>query len=124
MNTYQFAQEWNDIRWGTMMPIAVMIGAKFVQLRARGLCSFAVTDPALLKEQIPDPENLAAYVKSLIAQSITEMIGERSAEVSQVSELIAIDKMIIQTLQLRLESKFNAIGLTLKNVSIEAIESL
>jgi membrane protease subunit (stomatin/prohibitin family) len=124
MQTYQFAQEWNDIRWGTVMPIAIMIGTKFVQLRARGICSFAVTDPARLKEQIPDPENLTLYVKSLLTQMITEMIGERSAEVSEVAELTTIDKMIIQTLQPRLESKFNAIGLTLKNVSIEAIESL
>jgi membrane protease subunit (stomatin/prohibitin family) len=124
MQTYQFAQEWNDIRWGTVMPIAIMIGTKFVQLRARGICSFAVTDPARLKEQIPDPENLTVYVKSLLTQMITEMIGERSAEVSEVAELTTIDKMIIQTLQPRLESKFNAIGLTLKNVSIEAIESL
>jgi membrane protease subunit (stomatin/prohibitin family) len=124
MNAYQSAQEWNDLRWGTVMPVTVMIGSNLVQVRARGNCSFAVTDPARLEEQVPNPDNLTAYVKSLLAQTITDMIGERSGEVSDVAQLTAITAQTIQTLQTKLESKFNAIGLQLKNVSIETIESL
>jgi membrane protease subunit (stomatin/prohibitin family) len=124
MNAYQLAQEWNDLRWGTVMPVTVMIGSKLVQVRARGICSVAVTDPARLEEKVPDPENLTAYVKSLLAQTITDMIGERSGEVSDVAQLTAITAQTIQTFQTNLESKFNPIGLQPKNVTIEAIESV
>jgi membrane protease subunit (stomatin/prohibitin family) len=124
MNAYQLAQEWNDLRWGTVMPVTVMIGSKLVQVRARGICSVAVTDPVRLEEKVPDPDNLTAYVKSLLAQTITDMIGERSGEVSDVAQLTAITAQTVQTLQTNLESKFNPIGLKLKNVNIEAIETL
>jgi membrane protease subunit (stomatin/prohibitin family) len=124
MNAYQLAKEWNDLRWGTVMPVTVMIGSKLVQVRARGICSVAVTDPARLEEKVPDPDNLTAYVKSLLAQTITDMIGERSGEVSEVAQLIAITSQTVQAFQTNLESKFNPIGLQLKNVTIEAIESV
>jgi membrane protease subunit (stomatin/prohibitin family) len=124
MNVYQLAQEWNDLHWGTGMPVTVMIASKLVQVRARGSCSVAVADPALLEEKVPDPENLTAYVKSLLAQTFTDSIGERSAEVSDVAQLTAITPQMIQTFQTQLESKFNPIGLKLKNVTVEAIETL
>jgi membrane protease subunit (stomatin/prohibitin family) len=124
MNTYQLAQEWNDIRWGTVMPVTVMIGSDLVQVRARGSCSLAVTDPSRLEAHVPDPDNLTAYVRSLLVQTITDMIGERSGEVSDVMQLTAITAQTIQTLQTKLELKTNLVGLHLKNVSIETIERL
>ena len=124
MNAYQLAQEWNDLRWGTVMPVAVMIGSKLVQVRARGSCSLAVTDPARLEEKVPDPGNLAAYVKSLLAQTITDMFGERSGEVSDVAQLTAIIPQTIQALRTTLEPKLDLVGLKIKNVTIETIESL
>lgn len=124
MTAYQLSQAWNDLRWGTVMPVTVMISSKLVQLRAWGSCSLAVTDPARLEEKVPDPDNLTAYVKSLIAQSITDMLGERSGEVSDVTQLTAITAQTIQALQTTLEPKFNVVGLRLKDVTIETIESL
>jgi membrane protease subunit (stomatin/prohibitin family) len=124
MNAYQLAQEWNDLRWGTVMPVAVMIGSTFVQVRARGSFSLAVTDPRRLEEQVPDPDNLPATVKSLLAQTITDMLGERSAEVSNIAQLVTVTPQTIQALRTILEPKFNALGLQLKNVTIEAIENL
>ena len=124
MNAYQSGQEWNDLRWGTVMPVTVMIASKLVEVRARGICSVAVADPARLEEKVPDPDNLPAYVKSLLAQTISDLIGERSGEVSDVAQLTAITAQTVQTFQTNLESKLNPIGLKLKNVTIEAIESL
>jgi len=124
MTGYQISQEWNDLRWGTVMPVVVMIGSKLVQLRARGSCSVAVSDAARLDEKVPDPENLPAYVKSLLTQSITDMLGERSTEVSDIAQLTVITPQTIQAFQAALDSKFTTIGLQLKNVTIEAIESL
>ena len=124
MNAYQSAQEWDNLRWGTIMPVTVMIGSIFVEVRARGICSFAVADPVSLEEQVPDPDNLTTYVKSLLAQSIADLLGERSGEVSDIVQLTAITAQTIQTLQTKLDSKFSAIGLRLKSISIETIESL
>jgi membrane protease subunit (stomatin/prohibitin family) len=124
MNAYQLSQEWNDLRWGTVMPVVVMISSKMVQVRARGSCSLAVTDPRRLEEKVPDPDNLAAYVRSLLVQTITDMLGERSGEVSDVAQLTAISAQTIQALQTKLEPQFNAVGLQLKSVTIETIESL
>ena len=124
MNVYQLAQEWTDLRWGTVMPVTVMIASKLAEVRVRGVCSVAVTDPVRLEEKVPDPEHLTAYVKSLLALTITDMIGERSGEVSDVAQLTAITTQMVQAFQANLETKFNPIGLKLKNVTIEAIESL
>ena len=124
MNVYQLAQEWTDLRWGTVMPVTVMIASKLAEVRVRGVCSVAVTDPVRLEEKVPDPENLTAYVKSLLVQTITDLIGERSGEVSDVAQLTTITTQMVQAFQANLETKFNPIGLKLKNVTIEAIESL
>jgi membrane protease subunit (stomatin/prohibitin family) len=124
MSTYQSAQEWNDVRWGTVMPVVVMLGSKVVQMRARGSCSLAVTDPLRLEEKVPDPDSLPAYVKSLLAQTITDMLGERSGEVSDVAQLVDITPQTVQAFQAKLEPKFTVVGLKIKSVTIEAIESL
>jgi membrane protease subunit (stomatin/prohibitin family) len=124
MTAYPLSQEWNDLHWGTVMPVVVMIGSKVVQFRVRGVCSLAVTGPERLEEKVPDPENLAAYVKSLLVQTITDMLGERSSEVSDVAQLTAITPQTVQAFQALLEPKFNAVGLKVKSVTIEAIESV
>lgn len=124
MDTYQVAQEWNDLLWGVPMPVAVMVGSSFARVRAWGECSVAVTDLLRLAEQMPDPANIPAWVKSVVVSTFTDLIGERGGEVSDVAQLTAVTPEIIQMLQTKLESKFNAIGLRLKNVSIGKIESL
>jgi membrane protease subunit (stomatin/prohibitin family) len=124
MNAYQLAQEWNDLQWGTVMPVTVMIGSELVQMRARGICSVAVSDPLQLEQKIPDPDNLVAFVKSLLAQVITDMLGKLSSDASNVGQLITITAETIQVLRVQLEPKFTAIGLRLKDVSIQVIEKL
>jgi membrane protease subunit (stomatin/prohibitin family) len=106
------------------MPVAVKVGSRFVEVRARGSFSVAVIDPAALAVKVPDPENLTAYLRSLVTSSVTEMIGERSYEVSTVAQLTAITAQTTQELQTKLEAKFKDLGLQLKKVSIEALESL
>jgi membrane protease subunit (stomatin/prohibitin family) len=124
MNAYQSNQEWNDLRWGTGMPVTVMIGSNVVELRARGTFSLAVTDLLRLEQQVPDPDALGATVRSLLVQAITDMLGERSSEVSQVAQLTAINAQTVQALQGRLEPKLTLLGLRLKNVVIDTIESV
>jgi membrane protease subunit (stomatin/prohibitin family) len=124
MTTYQTAQEYNDLRWGTVMPIALMIGSQFLQARARGTYSMTVSDVQLLQQQVPDPDELITQVRSLMANIITETIGELSQEVTSAAQLTTITEHTIQAFQAKIEPKFKALGLQLKAVSIEAIESV
>ena len=124
MNAYQLDQEWKDLRWGTVIPVAVMIGSKVIQVRARGCCSLAVTEPERLEEKVPLPDNLPAHVKALLVQSMTDMLGEQSAGASEVAQLTTVTPQTVQALQTILEPKFTALGLQIKNLSIEAVECL
>ena len=53
MNPYQPAQEYNDLRWGTIMPVMVMVGSAVAQVRARGNYSVKVADSTLLAQAVP-----------------------------------------------------------------------
>jgi membrane protease subunit (stomatin/prohibitin family) len=124
MTTYQPAQEYNDLRWGTGMPIPLMIGSQLAQVRARGTCSLMVIDIQRLQQQVPDPDDLTAHVRSLLASIMTETIGELSQEVTNVAQLTTVTEHTIRAFQVKLEPKFKELGLQLKAVSIEAIESV
>lgn len=124
MSAYKADQEWNDLFWGTGTPVSVMIGSDFAQVRARGKLSFVVTDPARLEAQVPDADQVAGLVKSILVAALTDLIGEQSGELSDIEQLTASAPQIIQALQTKLESKFKEAGLQLKGLSIEAIENL
>jgi membrane protease subunit (stomatin/prohibitin family) len=124
MSPYETDQEWNDLFWGTGMPVSIMIGSDFAQVRARGKLSFVVTDPTRLQAQVPDADQVAGLVKSILVSTLTDVIGEQSAEISDIAQLKASAPQIIQALQTKLESKFKEAGLQLKGLSMEAIENL
>jgi len=124
MASYQLAQEFVNLRWGTMMPIAVMVNSNIVQLRARGNFSAIVADPARLSAEVPDPENLASFLQSFAVITITDMIGMSSSSASDVRQLTTVTAQTVQAFQTELDSKFNSIGLKLKDASIDAIESV
>ena len=124
MAPYQLAQEFVNLRWGTMMPIAVMFNSNVVQLRARENFSAIVADPARLSAEIPDPENIASFLQSFAVITITDMIGMQSSSAPDVRQLTTITAQTVQTFQAEFDSKFKSIGLKLKDASIDAIESV
>jgi len=124
MSPEQPAQEYNHVRWGTMMPATVKVGSKIVQLRARGEFSAAVNDRTRLTAQVPDLENLEAYLKNLVVSTVLDLIAILSQQASSVDQLKAVSTGAAQTLQEMLTPKFQAVGLQLKAVVIEAVESL
>lgn len=124
MNSDKTEREWNDLFWGTGMPVSVMIGSDFAQVRARGTLSFVVTDPGRLEAQVADADQAAGLVKSILVSTLTDVIGEKSAEFSDIEQLTASAPQILQALQAKLESKFKEVGLQLKGLNIEAIENL
>jgi len=124
MNSYQLAQEFIGLRWGTRMPISVMVNSTFVQLRARGTFSAIVVDPTQLVAEEPDPENIASHLQSVAVNTITDILGELSMSASDVGQLTTVPAQVVETFQTQLESRFKAMGLQLKEARIEAIESL
>ncbi len=124
MNAYNVGQEYNNLRWGTMMPIALSVGSQFVQVRARGTCSVMVQDVERFQQQVSNPAEAAVYVQSLMAVALSDMFGERSAAVSDIKELTTINEATVQALRSRFEPKCNEVGLQLKALSIDAIETI
>ena len=124
MNTYQPEQQLVDLRWGTLMPIMTMVNSNLVQLRARGKFSAIIADPAKFSIEVPDPNNPQSYLNSIIVTAITDMLIGSSQTASDVGQLTTVTYQTVEALHTVLESKFMAIGLQLKDVSIDAIESL
>jgi membrane protease subunit (stomatin/prohibitin family) len=94
------------------------------RLRARGTCALTVREPTLLEKQIADPDNLPAQLNALLASTITDVLGELSSQASDLNQVTAITEQTRQALQSSLEPKCAALGLQLKAVKIEAIESV
>jgi membrane protease subunit (stomatin/prohibitin family) len=124
MNPYSCNQEYNDLFWGTRMPVAVMIGSDIVELRARGDYSLIVKDPQKLQEQVPDPDDLESYLGSFLSLYVVEFIGELSCAASNVTQLTVVTDQTCMALQAKLEPRLNELGLQLKAVRIEAIEKI
>lgn len=122
MNTNPFAQEYNDLRWGTLMPVWVKVGAEVVQVRARGTCSVSVVDPSKAAGEVENPEDLEEYLRSQAAAVVTDVIGERARQVPDVLHLTTISPETVQLFQEKLDARCCAFGLKLKSVRIEALE--
>jgi membrane protease subunit (stomatin/prohibitin family) len=124
MSAYQINQEFSDLRWGTMMPVTVMVGSDIVEVRARGTLAVIVVDPGPLAAALPDPDDLPGYLRSQVLPAITDLIGERSTQAANKAQLTAVTPETHQTLQAQLEPRFAALGLRLKSVTVEAIETV
>jgi membrane protease subunit (stomatin/prohibitin family) len=123
MTAYQTGQEFNALRWG-VMPVALMVGGTFAQVRARGTFSAVIADPKLLAEALPDAEALPRYLQNLLGSTMTDTIGERSAVVTTLEQLTALTPETVQVLEHIAQARFAAIGMRLTDVQIEAIESV
>lgn len=124
MTTDTFNQDYNDQRWGTRMPIALMIGSAVVELRARGTYSLTVVDSQRLQTEISDPEDLPNFVGSLVTVALTDAIGQMAQKATRVTQLTQSTEPVAQALRAGLESKLNALGLQLRALKVEAIEQV
>ena len=67
------------------MPIALMVGSQFGQLRARGTCSLMVKEIQLLQKHVPDPDGLTARVRAHMGSLIEETKGELCSDATDVA---------------------------------------
>jgi membrane protease subunit (stomatin/prohibitin family) len=123
MSDYSINQEFTDWRWG-IMPTALMVGAKIIEVRARGSYSFSVKNVQELEVQMPELDDLKSYLNAIMSLTVTEVIGELGAADSDIGQLTAVTAQAEQALQAKLEPKFSGLGLQLTAVRVEAIESI
>jgi membrane protease subunit (stomatin/prohibitin family) len=122
MDSYTQAQEFTDLHWGTINPIAVMIASQFYQIRARGSYTLAVSDPQALAAQVPDPQDLQTAINPLAMSCITDLIGELSATAASLAQVTDLNEATARKFLALLGPKFSALGLQIKSLSLEAIE--
>ena len=124
MGAYLMNQEFNNLRWGTMMPIMVMVNSEVLQLRARGSYSLAVTDPKKLEEHIPEPDGVGNWVSSQVVVILSDIIGEAALNASSPEQLLGGSKTVEKSLKSNLDVEMLTLGLRLKTFSLEALEKV
>jgi membrane protease subunit (stomatin/prohibitin family) len=115
-------QEINDIFWGTMMPITVLLGEEVTQIRARGSYSVRIIDQACFTQQVGAPADLSAQVRPVVGLRVTEVVGGASQGATDIGQLAAQAEALASAVQSQLEPDFNALGLTITRFGIQAIE--
>jgi membrane protease subunit (stomatin/prohibitin family) len=124
MNNSLQAPELENLRWGTMMPIALRIGSQFVQVRARGSYTLLIQDRSRFQSQIADPHNLRGQVGTLIVNAFTEVIGELSQTVSGVAQITGATASVTRSLCEKLEPTLAGLGLRMKTLTVDTIEKM
>lgn len=119
VNTKQFT----NIKWGTKNPI-MMRDPEFGAIRVRGYGAFAfrVDDPGtFLKELFGTnssfkTEDIEEYAKTMLISSLADAIGE-----SKISALDLAGNTLEfnEIVKIKIQEKFNEIGLALTNIFIE-----
>jgi membrane protease subunit (stomatin/prohibitin family) len=117
-------QEFNDLSWGTPMPIMLRLGSEIVSLRARGIWSIVVSNPQLFKERAGDTDALPGQVRSILASILYDALGEMSGDKSDIAKIAACSSEIATAIKPKVEQELNAWGLTVKQISIDAIERI
>ena len=121
VNTKQFF----NLKWGTASPV-MLRDAEFgpIRVRARGTYSFKVDDaPTFMREIFGtnrdySTANLQEYFKSMIVNSFADCIGEANIPaLDMASKYQDIGDILIKKNQAR----FNAIGIKICNMVVEAI---
>lgn len=116
------AQEFNDLPWGTPMPVMLRIGAGVVSVVARGSYSVAVSDEGRFRERVGDVDGLRSQARPILASKLADALGSIAASKASMAELAASSAEIAAAVKSQAEQGFNALGLTVTQVKIEAIE--
>jgi len=117
-------QEFNNIRWGTMMPIPVMVGGEILEVRARGNISIIVEEPTKIQTQIDNPEDFEAGMRSYFSACVNEAIGELSQSALNIEQFLSISENTKNLFKSKFDYKLSEIGLKVKSLVIEAIENI
>jgi membrane protease subunit (stomatin/prohibitin family) len=121
VNTRQFT----DQKWGTANPI-IMRDAEFgmVRLRAFGIYSFRVTEPAIFLKEIFgthaqfDTESITGQLRRSIVSGLSDMLGEEKASILDLAA--NYDELSERAIE-KLQPRFTGFGLRLETFYVENI---
>ncbi len=124
MVTYTKDQEFNNIRWGTMMPIPVVVGGEIHHIRARGNISIIVEEPTKIQTQIENPEDFESGMRSYFAVCVNEAIGELSQSALNIEQFLSTSENTKNLFKSKFDYKLGELGLKVKSLMIEKIEKI
>jgi membrane protease subunit (stomatin/prohibitin family) len=115
-------QEFDNILWGTTAPVILVLSSGITQVRVRGSCSVAVTNPQVFVQMLGDSSRMATQVKAIIVNKITDALFEVSRGKADLIDIISSSDEMAGMVKAIVEPALNALGLTLKQFEIQAIE--
>lgn len=122
MAAYVKAQEFNNLRWGTLGPIPVRVGGQILEVRARGTLSLLVAEPAQIETYIENPEDFEAEMRSYFSMCIHEALGELASAALNLEQFLAVSEQTRQLFQAKFDQKLGEMGLQVKSLVLEALE--
>jgi membrane protease subunit (stomatin/prohibitin family) len=124
MSTLSVGQTISGIRWGTMMPVTLLIESNICELRARGTCSIQITDPALLAQKEPDADEEGSFLRSYLMMAINDAMGELSTQGLPLADFTGISSKVLSAVRSAFENQLASMGIKLTDLKIEAIEKM
>ena len=124
METYTKDQVFENIRWGTMMPIPVMVAGEILEVRARGNVSVIVAEPPQMPAQMENPEDLETELRGYFSACINDAIGELSKSALNIEQFLTITAPTTELFQSRFDQRLAGMGLKVRSLVIEAIEKI
>ena len=122
MNPTELPQEFANLKWGTRMPVPVRLGSGIATFRARGVCAVTIGDPQRLAEQQGDWDGLQSQIKNTIAIRFADVLAEQSFGKSSPAEVEALRDDMGAALKTAVEQSLGALGVTVTQLKVEAIE--
>jgi len=119
----ELLREFEQLNWGTMMPITTMLGGEIVSLRARGTCSVTLNNAVIFENQVTDADELRYRVKNLIPLKLADILGEVSSNYANINDLAASKGELALTLKSKMDEDLAPLGLMIKQINMDAIES-
>jgi membrane protease subunit (stomatin/prohibitin family) len=119
----ELLQEFEHLNWGTTMPVTLLVGGEILSIRGWGNCSLEAADLPLFEAEAGDVDGLRGRVKMTIPMRLTDVLAEASAGKSGLDELMAGCAALEALLKSRLEADFKAMGLAIRQIKIESMNS-
>lgn len=124
MGIYQVNQDFNNIRWGTAMPVPLMVGSEIIQIRARGTFSAVVVDPQIFEKNVPEADNANRWAANQVLTAFIDIIGESASAAADAAQLLAKTGEIGDKLKDKIETNLLTAGLKITLVILETIEKI
>lgn len=124
MDENQLNEKLSQLIWGTGMPIIVITAAGMSQVRCRGRYSMEVKNLEKLQAKLPEVEQTASWVGSLIVTKIADSINEIAPGLTSAQQLASKLVDIGKTVKDGVTKTIDDAGLVMNNFTIDAMDIL